>query len=200
MKSLYIVIILLTIASCKSDDPVDPASLLPPITTTGENTFGCLIDGKFFRPRDGRNVISSGNRGLRILRSETNNIEIEANDFKSDFTSDILIHVENLLSEGEGDFQINSSNGLRRLDGNNNTYMHCRIWNSDISEYQVYLSFENSGIINISKILLDSNNGNIISGTFTGKLVNILSNQDTVIIDKGRFDINTITLSNTTFN
>ena len=38
---------------CEEETPKDPIDLLPPATQTGENTFGCLVDGEAFTP-DGR--------------------------------------------------------------------------------------------------------------------------------------------------
>ena len=32
----------------KSDNPIDD---LPPVTTTGANTFGCLVNGELFIPK-----------------------------------------------------------------------------------------------------------------------------------------------------
>jgi hypothetical protein len=92
---------------------------------TGENTFGCLIDGKFFRPRDGRSTINSDNKGLTTLRSEEDNWEIHAYDRKSNRTASLIIHIENLFENPDGDtgfYPIRQANGLRELDGPNHTY------------------------------------------------------------------------------
>ncbi len=45
--------------SCSNDDDnsQDPISQLPPATTTGENTFGALLDGEPFIPRGGVNPL-----------------------------------------------------------------------------------------------------------------------------------------------
>ncbi|WP_298956417.1 hypothetical protein [uncultured Nonlabens sp.] len=69
--------------ACDSDDPPSQESLLPPITMTGENTFRCLIDGKFSRPLVGANIDTSGNRGIDMLITENVNAEIEVNHFNS---------------------------------------------------------------------------------------------------------------------
>lgn len=44
MKYRLLIWILLLCQACKEDKSVDP-TLMPQVTTTGENTFGCLIDG-----------------------------------------------------------------------------------------------------------------------------------------------------------
>jgi len=48
IKYFFIALFHLTNFACeyKSPQPVDPIDLLPPITQTGENTFGCLVDGE----------------------------------------------------------------------------------------------------------------------------------------------------------
>ena len=200
MKTIYLLLIALLATACNSDDPVDPASLLPPITTTGENTFGCLIDGKFFRPRDGRSTINSDNKGLRLLSSEAENIEIHAYDRKSDFTGNLIIHLENFDSQGLGTYVIDVSNSLRGIDGNNNNYMNCRFWSEKTNSYQNYISFDNSGIVEISNLEFEQGIKNIYSGIFYSKLINVQNLNDTIEIKSGRFDIETYTLSNTRFN
>jgi len=48
IKYFFIALFHLTNFACeyKSPQPVDPIDLLPLITQTGENTFGCLVDGE----------------------------------------------------------------------------------------------------------------------------------------------------------
>ena len=53
MKNLlFLFTILLTLSCCKNDDdnPTNPIDKLPPATQTGEQTFGCLINGEAFLP------------------------------------------------------------------------------------------------------------------------------------------------------
>ncbi|MFP9098785.1 hypothetical protein ACLI09_07015 [Flavobacterium sp. RHBU_24] len=50
---LLTVLPLLALTGCNNDDdnkPADPVSQLPPATQTGEDTFGCLLDGMAFKP------------------------------------------------------------------------------------------------------------------------------------------------------
>lgn len=58
---------------------------------TGENTFGCLIDGKFSRPLVGANIVGSGNRGIDMLITENVNAEIEVNHCNSHKTHCYLV-------------------------------------------------------------------------------------------------------------
>jgi hypothetical protein len=193
MKTLHILLTCLLLNACSSNDAVDQASLLPPITTTGENTFGCLIDGKFFKPRDGRVTVNSDNKGMRIWTSEQTNVEYDARDFKSDKTSSLLIHIENFQYNNAEVYTLDASNGLRGLDGNNNSYAHCRVWINDILGYQRYVTFQNSGIIDASN-LIQTGQSNLHHATFEFKLINSNNVQDTIIIKSGRFDLDSFTL------
>ena len=52
---LCLLFITTLILSCSDDDNLEPTVIeteLPPITQTGENTFGCLINGNVFVPKD----------------------------------------------------------------------------------------------------------------------------------------------------
>ena len=200
MKTIYLLLIALLATTCDSDDPVDPASLLPPITTTGENTFGCLIDGKFFRPRDGRSTINSDNRGLRVVQTETDNWEVHVFDRKSERTGSLYIHIEDFFVNSIGVYQLDAANGLRGIDGPNNSYIYGRFWNPETQNYSNYHSFIDSGFI---EILADNHNPGsyyIISGTFDAHLVNIDNPADSLYISKGRFDIDSISLQFTSFD
>lgn len=44
-KYLLILISLACLWSCGSEDETIDISILPPVTSTGANTFGCLVDG-----------------------------------------------------------------------------------------------------------------------------------------------------------
>lgn len=63
MKTLKLLILftLLISASCKNDDdtPTNPIDQLPPATQTGENTFGCLLNGEAFLPGPGPNTLDA---------------------------------------------------------------------------------------------------------------------------------------------
>ena len=54
MKNIFILFVFATaLFGCDKDDdpqPINPVDQLPPATQTGENTFGCLLDGKVFTP------------------------------------------------------------------------------------------------------------------------------------------------------
>lgn len=72
MKNILFTILLFLCMACEENKSVDP-SIMPEITTTGENTFGCLVDGW---------VYASGRWGLPtaeyINREDTSYVKIVA--------------------------------------------------------------------------------------------------------------------------
>lgn len=58
MKKLFPLLLILML-SCSDDNskPKSELDKLPPATQTGENTFGCLLDGKAFLPGGGINPL-----------------------------------------------------------------------------------------------------------------------------------------------
>ncbi|WP_438968830.1 hypothetical protein [Nonlabens sp.] len=184
-----IILSLCLLIACDSDDAPSQESLLPPITMTGENTFGCLVGGKYFRPRDGRSTINSDNKGLRIVQTENENLEFHVYDRKSDRTGSLFIHLENLFVLNEGYYNVKTATGLRGLDGPNHNYIYGRFWKNSEVGYQNYVSFENSGNVEVTNREFIPNESNIYSGTFHVKLINFDDVTDTIQISRGRFDL-----------
>jgi hypothetical protein len=71
MKHLFfktaILLFALTLSNCENNDPQEQ---LPPITQTGANTFGAIVDGQVFIPKDKTGYSPPGGgtpKGLKIL-------------------------------------------------------------------------------------------------------------------------------------
>ncbi|WP_439132683.1 hypothetical protein [Polaribacter sp.] len=70
MKNLFLkttlLLFVITFFNCENKDPEDQ---LPPITQTGANTFGAIIDGKVFTPKNSFTFTpgSSERSGLQVL-------------------------------------------------------------------------------------------------------------------------------------
>ncbi len=68
MKTICLIFILILLnASCKNDDnsPENPLDSLPPATQIGAQTFGCLVDGKVFLPKNfGINRLNAFNQNI----------------------------------------------------------------------------------------------------------------------------------------
>ncbi len=50
MKPIFYILLSLLLVSCGDDDNQKSIDHLPPLTNTGAQTFGCLIDGRAFTP------------------------------------------------------------------------------------------------------------------------------------------------------
>jgi hypothetical protein len=195
-----LVALCLVSSGCSEDEELSPEEQLPPITQTGENTFGCLINGELFMPTDGRGA-SFGPRdpGILIWSIDGVHTEFDVHDFQGNPPSDLLIHLENVKIQGEGEYIINSSNGQRGIDGNQNTFVHGTFWDNEKDSFVKYVSYDNSGLAMVTRRDFVINEYNIYSGTFDCQLVDALTRQDTLIISLGRFDLEAYSLNYTRF-
>nr|WP_294774089.1 hypothetical protein [uncultured Flavobacterium sp.] len=201
MKNLITLLLVAFLSGCSTDSN-NPESQLPPITHSGANTFGCLIDGRLFIPRDGTGTWAGPDSAVSIYGDPSGNnqyTEIEVRDYKSERTAKLLIHIQNLHQIGIGNYIINESNGMSDIDGPNHTYLYCRVFNQSTNSYQYYRSYENSGSINISRYEITPNVSFFISGTFNCSVKNSANPNDIIEITNGRFDFNGATLPNAVF-
>ena len=205
-KQILLFLATLLLFSCSKEEATtnDPTLSLPPETQTGANTFGCYINGKLVIPRDGTGTLGGSEKGIKIWGDPIGNQEyneVELIDYKSTRTAEIVIHIQNLHQIGIGNYTVDLSNGLRGIDGLNNNYIHCRVFNESTNSYQYYRSFDNCGTINITRY--DSPNiiiqNRIFSGNFSCRLKNSSNPNDEIQVTSGRFDINKATIITKTF-
>ena len=124
--------------------------------------------------------------------------ELEIIDYKSLNGASFMFHMHNIVNLGPGNYVIDESNGMSNIDGLDHHYLHCIVYDSKTNSYQKYVSYQNSGTFTITKLKTNSansNNGNILSGTFSCKVRNINNPNDEIEITKGRFDINSLTIA-----
>ncbi|QTE24296.1 hypothetical protein [Polaribacter cellanae] len=173
----------LTLSNCEKNDPQDQ---LPPITQTGENTFGCIINGEVLIPQNGKGSLSvTPKRGITAKYLSNNNFIIDAGNFKDSNGNRIYIYIYNLTSTGVYNFELSNGESTSTFEP---LYPHC--W-SIISQNSKYISDINTGTITITRF-----DNNIISGVFSKlTLVNIDSPNDIIEITNGRFDINLNTVN-----
>lgn len=167
--------------SCKKhDDTVDPLSQLPPATTTGANTFGCLVNGQVFIPHA---VANPGNNSTQCNYIYTNGgyyLTVAAsNDNNSSYIVNVALNT-NLLAISEGQ--------TLKLENRNVAGKACGLYgfvNASIITYQTTTIV--SGQLHITKF--DQTN-QIISGTFNFNAIRTdILNSDTVHVTDGRFDM-----------
>jgi hypothetical protein len=199
---LFLSIFLQILLSCSKDDNKTSSPCednLPAITTSGANTFGCCINGTLLKPRDGTGTFGGSDDGFSTWGDPTGNneyIEIDVRDYKSEKTANLLIHIQNINQNGVGDYILNQSNGLNSIDGLNHNYLHCRVFDTATNSYQYYRSFENSGVLKITRYDFVNRT---LSGTFNCRVKNSSNSNDVREIKQGRFDINWQLLPNVEF-
>ncbi len=192
---LFLIFAVVTLVSCSKNDD---GPQLPPATQTGENTFGCYVNGRLLVPRNGTGTFNAPDNGMSFFAGPSpDNIiyhEIRVHDFASERTAKITLHLIGLDSIGIGEYFVNESNCLEGIASPMTNNIHCRVYDYSENIYKLYCSIENSGVINITRY----DNG-ILSGTFSCNAVNRDDPNDIIEIIEGRFDINGFTLPNTEF-
>ncbi|HET8858896.1 hypothetical protein [Marivirga sp.] len=113
MKKFPLYFLLLLVLSCQScqlfdkdGDTLDPQqelAKLPPVTATGENTFGCLVNGKAFLPVQG----FLGANALDGYVNLDNNLYLTASNIELDYKLTIIIQN---IEEFSGDLTKSTTN------------------------------------------------------------------------------------------
>ncbi|WP_299672998.1 hypothetical protein [uncultured Polaribacter sp.] len=197
-KTKTLIMLLFLTIGCSETEKEVFTPTLPPITQTGENTFGCYIDGKLLVPRD-RSVFGGTTvKGMTISEYSSSPTEIDffnlrIIDGQSD-VGDFSFYLYNLDELGEGTYNIKKGN----LWQSTSDIKTINFWLKTPRNISVkrYFSIENGGTLTIIKY--DYTNG-IISGTFSCKAINNNDSSDVIEITEGRFDINLNTLNDTEF-
>ena len=202
MKNLLTILtfILLLVSCSKKDDDTKPKNqtfALPPETQIGANTFGVTIKGKVYIPRDPTGVsVGPTQKGI-IFWGSPDNIswnEIEIKDGASEAGFNMIIHLQNFNTTSIGKYILKQSNFQDNIDSIPFSNIFFKIWDSNIMNYAYYGSIENLGEINITR-----NSDGIVSGNFNGKFVRSDNVNEFILINDGRFDINTFTVRNHPF-
>ncbi|MDY7393684.1 hypothetical protein UMM65_00375 [Aureibaculum sp. 2210JD6-5] len=204
MKTLkkFILLLLLTglftSGSCSDDDEFRPT--LPPITQTGENTFGCYVDGQLLTPRDGTGTLHTQDKGVSYSGSGTgpnyDYNEIKIRDFKTGNMGLFDLHIVDLHETGVGTYTINESNCEDGGDANPNINIRIRWFDEKTQTLKWYCSIENGGILIITRYDFENR---IVSGTFNCTLQNRDDASDIIEIAEGRFDLKWDTVMYTNF-
>ncbi len=163
-RTLFVPIILILILGCERN-PTGPSTsnidtTLPPITTRGNNTFGCIFDSKLWLKENYSSISGEYGHGYMVITMKRT--EIKNNDI-------IMIRTPNNSVFRSGVYNFDSENI--------NAYYRK-------GESYYYTNDSLGGILEITK--LDSINF-ILSGKFKFKAVDL--NNNVVTIDSGRFDV-----------
>ncbi len=146
-----------------TDDKFTEIEKLPPITTTGENTFGCLVNGKAFVVRNSSKQVSIYQQGQLQFGSSIDDGTLDESIY--------MILGDPLITNSIYDFKESDSNA---------EYQYRNI------DVVCYYAFEDTyeGSIQFSNIDRDNF---IISGIF--EFSSITEGCDTIKITDGRFDM-----------
>jgi len=182
-KSLILVLLsaALLAASCKKNKVQDTRTeleKLPPITQTGANTFGCLVDGKAWLPNGSKPQTGGPNIQVYVDPAfQGGRFSITGHQYNIP-GSDISVGSTNCTSAGL--FNLSNSANVAGYYKTILGSMPCQISSTDAGTFK-------TGFLSITKY--DLNTG-IFSGTFEFKLYNSQSVcGDTIKITNGRFDV-----------
>lgn len=171
---------------------------LPPITQTGANTAGCLVNGKVLIPKNGsQNFGGPPAYGLKSLQGDDfwpNQDDwkvIKITNYINSDKGELYIYIDN-MKKGKGDYIIGQSDGEFFPYGPKNPHMIYRVIKNN--NQLTYYSSDNCGIINFTKADL-MYGVSLYSGTFFATLYNKDNPLDKIQITEGRFDINNLTLN-----
>ena len=172
---------ILLAASCKKTKPgtaLTELEKLPPITQTGANTFGCLVDGKAWLPNGSKP--QSGGPNIQVYVDPTfqgGAFYVTGHQYKIPGST---------ISIGSGNC---TNTGIYNLSTNANAASYLK---SVLGSLSCELRSDDSGTFKNGFFIVtkyDLNTG-IFSGTFEFKLYNSQSLcGDTVRITNGRFDV-----------
>lgn len=156
---------------CDDDSPNEPQ--LPPETTIGANTFGCLIDGKVWR-----NKTSFPYSSLSISQLSEDWLIIIANNYLDDTISTIGLNIR-IKSIMEKKYELDTSNCFIVYSKIYEEGNYSCVWSKESSNY-----VNSTGFIELTRF--DIQKG-IVSGKFEANLSN--SDCGTISITEGRFDL-----------
>ena len=174
--------ILLTAASCKKNNNNSAPDQLPPITQTGANTFGCLINGNVWLPKgyDGRFVNS------RITIDPTyadGDLTIKVYRLEGGFRHSITLTSDSIKAVGI--YMINTNSKAKFILQKNNSdesISYCYVYSSSLNGNPNNIT----GFIKITKY-------DLVNRIFSGEFEITFNNTncgfgDPVRITQGRFD------------
>jgi hypothetical protein len=175
---LLLCVIVLCSSQCKKTNieiPKTELEKLPPITQTGANTFGCLVNGKaWVAQRNDCSVFCDAS--FKILYDGINggNLSIKALliDQSSGINQGISLGFDSTNFKTKFIYNQSTSQSIGFTFINN--YVYTRSWDSLVTC---------TGLINLTKY--DLQNG-IVSGTFEFSLAK--PNSETILVTDGRFD------------
>ena len=105
MKNIFFILIAFFLIGCR-DSSDDITAKLPPETQIGANTFGCLVNGRLFYPRDGIGDVMSVANAISYFGSSSNTYDYNemtvANFIDGKPMNYLYFHLHDLPNKGVG--------------------------------------------------------------------------------------------------
>ena len=181
----FLAFLLLTTTQCKKDT-VDQLSLLPPATTTGANTFGCLVNGAAMLPKESKPSLSNPyyTPATQVIFDSEVRIQLAGNNtgLPAEY---MCFYIYNIYNSGDTIYTWgNATYGAQYYP------YYSQLWgiflNPKTLKYDWYGTYDNSGYLNVTRFDVTAH---ILAGTFNGKLVTRDNQTDTISVTNGRFDL-----------
>lgn len=170
---VLIIFIFLSLFSCDKDDDSTPIEKLPPATQTGEQTFGCLINGEAFIPSK---IGGNAPRAFYQFARGAYTLGISASTGSGEDMISVLVGGIDIPEIKEKQYLL-----TKRESGN----YHGEYLEGGGLDFRTDTSTDNPGELIITKF--DPENY-IVSGTFSFIIKD--ENGDRIEITDGRFDLN----------
>ena len=167
----------LLLIACEREAP-QPVDQLPPATQEGANTFGCLVDGEVFLPKND-DIFRTGYSASYSYGSRSGSARIVA--YNDDLGVGFEFAFENTLFEPTY-YSLPSYDTLPNTTIIPNPEILLRKDNFHPFDYRLQ-----KGFINITA--LDTLDVRFVSGTFSFEFVHENDDNDTVSMTDGRFDL-----------
>jgi hypothetical protein len=171
LKRIFPLLVAALLASCEetgcegNPTPKTELEKLPPITQTGENTFGCLVNGKAWIPESSTDAVAIYQLGI---------LQIGAGLINDDLGLSLFEHGSKLI---EGEYKLGNNDSTEAYYYTSVSGKRCLFEREDIITGKMALR------------RLDTRNF-IISGTF--EFTSFTPSCDTLKITNGRFDLSLI--------
>lgn len=179
----------------KQSDEYHPQ--LPPITQTGANTFGAVINGKVMVPRNSIGYVPPGNDHYAVdFFMSKDYMQILAADSRDTQRGWVYIYLKNTSGSDilpVGNYALYDGKGTLSSSTSDDNCITV-VYKKHNSNSPIYSSIMDTGNVNITK-----SNDSIVSGTFSCKLRNKDNPNDIIEIKDGRFDFNKSTINTTNF-
>ena len=178
MKKTFLLLFLMCIFGCSKDDnkkTTNPIEQLPPMTTSGKNTIGCLVNGVPFT--------DSGlmNNFYQLVEGEYYLVINWENGFGDNFVAGQISIRNTQIVEGESYILNNNNSSLEEFSGGSAKYVFSD--NSNSGEFNTNSNYY--GTVTFTKF--DTENG-IMTGTFEFQAQE-LNSEEIVNVTEGRFDL-----------